>query len=333
MNEIDMFPGPVFVNGVKLRAGRHGSVTTDVFARTLALAVQSVSATLPDCVPPEVKAGIDSAQSDDDAFWNGLAEGEKSFQRDVLSPWLKKESSGALSTDSSNQGAPYKTAHDGGGGSLGSGKPDGVMQTGPVCIEIKQGSDNLSLVGDDWGVLQEAIMRVRMHAACFAFLDASIALAVAGGNAYLVVMRRQHNRLCALAINRIKRSSVIPLWMHLHEQSMSRPHWFLTVGGCMLIRAMESAGVDPWRHTSQVLPTPQENVFDVRSMADDTKHVCAVKLNLDREDREVDIAKDLFPELQNTYPQPFYCFMALRGELVAVASPYSFANVPCGWLI
>ena len=101
----------------------------------------------------------------------------------------------------------------------------------------------------------------------------------------------------------------------------------------MLIRAMESAGVDPWRHTSQVLPTPQENVFYVRSMADDTKHVCAVKLNLDREDREVEIAKDLFPELQNTYPQPFYCFMALRGELVAVASPYSFANVPCGWLI
>ena len=35
----------------------------------------------------------------------------------------------------------------------------------------------------------------------------------------------------------------------------------------------------------------------------------------------------------NTYTQPFYCFMALRGELVAVASTYSFANVPCGWLI
>lgn len=316
MAEIEHCVGPVFVNGARMRASGE-TVHKAAFLSAITREIRSV----PDSVSDEMNSDVSrvvretSAEDGDDDFWDRLPrDKETPFQASVLTPWLDSEN--AMGTDKSNRGVPYHTPHGGDSKPLGSGKPDGSSKWAPLCIEIKSGSAGCAFTTDDWGVLQEAIMRVRMQLGCYAFLCISVTLAVAGGNAYIVVMQRQLGRVDALFINRVKRSSVLSIWRGVNMLSQKTPHWFLTLGGSMMLFALESVGLDPWAHVSKLLPTPRENVFKVVSLIDRQHSICAVKILLDPEDVEVEVAADLFPALKAKYPQPFYCFVAVRGVLL-----------------
>jgi hypothetical protein len=187
----------------------------------------------------------------------------------------------------------------------------------PMCIEVKEGSQQAGhFVLDDWAVIEQLILRVRMQIGCYAFLCCSLALGVAGHNAYLVVMDRAVDRskhVSCLHIIRIKRGSVLPMWHAVHDKSRREPGWFFMEGGCMLLRAMEHAGVDPWAHVSKLLAFSMSKVYSVLEPDAHETPVLAIKVITKRNDSEVPCAGLLFPKLQQLYPKPFYCVLALQG--------------------